>query len=652
MTLLTLSVKNLKHKLTSYTAFLLSSSFSIWLFYSFTLVLLHPSFENIWELVMAVKLLQWIVAGFSVLFILYSHSAFMKTRKKEFGVFTQVGMLPGQIARLVHYENGIIGIIALVLGITFGAVYSKLFFLVLGKALGLETPVAVHLPLSAVIQTVLVFAGVFGVISIYDQFVLWRMPISVMFRDAVKPKAPPRVSKILVLVCVVAIGIAYALLLTANSANIEARLVRFMLLLLLGTYLIFSQGITALVQMFQRNRKLYYNHTNLLTVSQLVFKLRDNAKILFMVSILTTLVLTGIGMYYGGFRIAEKTALRWAPLGLMVVGVGPETQSEIDAILGSFGVEVDKKAELTGLLAYTRLLQPMRGDSEKSGVTYVQGNVNVFVVSVSQVNTWMRELMIGEPIELEKGHAVIILPENMRIPDEVMGTVGIGFGKLREEKKEAIELIFDRYVSAQILNEQNAARRLMVVDDETFHKLFTDYADIYGLGILGYAFSDWKESVAALEYLRSNISLHSPVATSVTGTAWWFKSVKQDAAAMLLLVGLLSVLFFLAAGNMIYFKLFTDFYEDRKEFQVLHKVGVCIDEIRKVISIQTLMLFFAPLIVAIMHARVAIAVIGRILAEESLFVPMGHVVIAYVLIYGIYYILTRRTYVGVLMRGL
>jgi putative ABC transport system permease protein len=650
MTLLTLSVKNLKHKMTSYTAFVLSSSFSVWLFYSFTLVLLHPAFANIWEIAMPVKLLQWIVAGFSVLFILYSHSAFMKTRKKEFGVFTQVGMLPGQIARLVHYENGIIGVAALTVGITIGAVYSKLFFLVLGRALGLETPVTAYLPLSAALQTVLVFAGVFGVISIYDQFVLWRMPISLMFREAVKPKVPPRVSKILVSVCVVGIGIAYALLLTANSSNIEVRLVPIMLLLLLGTYLIFAQGSTALVQMFQRNRMLYYNHTNLLTISQLVFKLRDNARILFMVSILTTLVLTGLGLYYGAFQVVEQSALRWAPIGLMVVGAESETLDAIDRVLREYDVDVDGRAAFAGLRAYS--LEPVDREGRKFGLTYVHSSV--FVVSVSQVNMWMTRLMVwmGMPIELEQGHAAIILPENMRIPDEVMQTASIEFGEMRGEKKKVAELIFDYYVSIRILNEQNTVRQLMVVDDETFHQLFTDYADTYGQNVLGYAFSDWKESNAALEHLKSEMSLHSATTTSVTGTVEWFKNMKQDTSVMLLLVGLLSLLFFLAAGNMIYFKLFTDLFEDRKQFQVLHKVGVCIDEVRKVISIQTLILFFAPLIVAVIHAGVAISVIGRMLAGESLFVSMGHVVIAYVLIYGIYYILTRRTYVRVLMRGL
>lgn len=186
MTLLTLSIKNLRHKMVSYAAYFLSSSFAVWLFFTCTLVLLHPEFGGMWTVTMLLRLLQWIIAGFSVLFILYSHSASMGMRKDKFGVFTQIGMLPGQIARLVHYENGIIGLASVATGIGLGAIYSELLFLVLGRVLDMESPVAAYLSWSAVARTVSVFVVVFGIISVYDQIVLWCMPIADVFEGVVQ----------------------------------------------------------------------------------------------------------------------------------------------------------------------------------------------------------------------------------------------------------------------------------------------------------------------------------------------------------------------------------------------------------------------------------------------------------------------------------
>lgn len=247
------------------------------------------------------------------------------------------------------------------------------------------------------------------------------------------------------------------------------------------------------MRLLQGKRVLYYNRTNLLTIPQLACKLRDNAKILFMVSILTTLVLVGVGLYYRAFGQLEQTVLEFAPVGLMVVRAKPGTSQEVDNVLQEYGVEIEERAEFSGLAAYTLASVDLQGRTR--GPSY--SHSSVFVVPVSQVNSWVT----GVSIELQEGHAVFMVPENIRIPYEVMSRASIEFGEPRGNKDKVAELILDGRIHVRVPNEQGLVRQLMVVDDEVFRQLSVKHKDEYGLGILGYMLADWRKSSNALEHL-------------------------------------------------------------------------------------------------------------------------------------------------------
>lgn len=155
MTFRSLALSNIRGNWRSYSAFFLSSVFSVMIFYIYAAFLYHPEVEN-GSIMAASKIrsgmmfCEYIIIIFSFLFVLYSNSAFLKTRQQEFGLFSLFGMTKAQLRKLVIYENAAIAVLAIAVGILLGMLFSKLFFMALAVLLKLEETIPFAAPLKAI----------------------------------------------------------------------------------------------------------------------------------------------------------------------------------------------------------------------------------------------------------------------------------------------------------------------------------------------------------------------------------------------------------------------------------------------------------------------------------------------------------------------
>ncbi|MEW6524315.1 MAG: FtsX-like permease family protein [Bacillota bacterium] len=638
MTLLDVAWKNVRHQAHGYAAYFLSSSFAVWLFYLYAALLANPGLPNepVTRSVMTAVL--YLVAIFGLVFVLYSHSAFLKVKQKQLGLMTLLGMEPNQVARLVHYENGILGTGAVTTGLVLGTISSKLFFLGIGRALGLEQPIPFRFSLGATLLTTAVFAVIFAGVSLYGQFQVWRLPVVELIRGAVCPKVPPGFSWWLVAVCLLSLGTSYGLVLTANANTVQRRLLPAMGLLLLGTYLLFAQGSVACLAVIRRNRRLYYQRTNLLTVSQLVYRMHDNARVLFASTILATLVMTVVGLYSGAFNILEQQALRYSPLHVMLVGtpgeVGPE---RVRQVLSAHGLELAGEAQVLALQA------ALQHQTAGGFTIHTQG----LVLPLSGANRWLETLLREPALALQVGQVAQLVDPALAGAPEATVRVGIGVGTSsgRAESHVTFPVVERRVVRAFNLSES-----VVVLDDSTFEALFGEYGPSHGTELYAWQLADWRVSQAAVHQLEREIDPdYAPGAgqtgsRQLTATVEFYDQARQGAGYLLFLGCFLGLLFFLAAGNLLYFKLFTDLYEDRRQYATLHKVGVGVDEVRRVVGTQTFLLFFTPLAVATIHAGVALKVLGDLLASASLYGPALVVVASYGVLQMIYLAAVGRAY--------
>lgn len=654
MTLLTLAVRNVRHQLRSYAAFFLSSAVSVWMFFLYASLLTNPRFTSSQLpplVVEQVGIVNGLVGLFAVIFILYAFTAFLKARQRELALFSLMGMRPGELSRLIYLEIMMIGAGATGLGTALGAICMKLFYMGIGRVLALRDPIPVYFSPRAIGLTALVFGGVFLAIAFLGHLRIGRLSPAVLIRGSTAPLEPPRFSWWLVALGAGCLLTAYFLTLTAVSAGQVADRIYWILgCALVGTYLFFTQVSLFLLGCLQRRRRLYYRPTGLLAVSQLIYKVTENARILFTVTILTTLVLLFIGVFYSSWATLDLQAQREQPIHLMLASTRerPIDPDLVDRLLRENRVDLEAGAQMPALKAQIA--------NQYGGATMV--SPGVAVVSLSEFNRWRRQIGDKEPLSLPEGHAAVVVP-GRSFRGTIANSVGLVFGDrstLGVKPKIDAELPLSQRVDDRAFNQSTFTFMAVVVDDGTFAHLSKAHGEAYGYTLLGYRFARWKRSgpffselAAALGYDDGG-AFRSHLRGAVSGTYLYWYEARQGIGFQLFLFAFLSLLFFLAAGNMLYFKLFTDLGLDRLQFQSLHKVGLSAKEMGRVVSSQISVLFFLPVLVATVHVSVMMKMLSDEM-EMSLWQPMAAVIAGYLLLQGGYYLVARRTYVRALLES-
>ncbi|MGE5672504.1 MAG: FtsX-like permease family protein [Mycobacterium leprae] len=633
MTLLTLAVKNVRHQWRSYAAFFLSSSFAVWLFFVYGSLLYHPSFgpnklpPNVRQLMLYMEVL---VALFALLFTLYAHSAFVKSRQRELGLLTTLGMLPRQIAGMVWRENLTVGLGATVTGIGVGTVSGPLFFLGIGRILDLPEPAPFFFSPRAALLTLIGFGLLFSLISLTTLFTLRRLSVADVLREAAKPKAPPRFSPWLAALSLLCTGGAYYLAWYASTGRASNDQSGDVLLLgLVGTYLFFTQGSALVLRVLKQRRQTYWRGANLINLAQLSYKMRDNARILFMITVLTAGVLTMITLFYASYLSSEVNAEQHYPVALTVEApAGLISPNQVDGILAQEGVRVKATERVSGLLGWL-------GNHQGGEVSYAQ----VPIIAVSDANRWAAALTQTPPLSVTSGAATVVMSDHY--PWSAGTTVDLYFD--RAVKAPDVRLPLDQTVVAKLFDEPF----VVVVDDQLMATLERQHGD-RTLTLAGWNFVQWRESLTASLRILDALGQDRQMALVggqrfVWGTALFAYSQRRGMAFMFFLLGFISILFFLASGNMLYFKLFTDLQEDRRQFQALFKLGLGVDDVRRILTTQTLTLFFAPFLVALAHTAMILMMADQGMGV-SIWWPLGVVSLIYLLLHGTYFLVTRRTY--------
>ncbi|MBE5096680.1 ABC transporter permease [Bacillus thuringiensis] len=310
MTFRSLAFSNIRGKWRSYSAFFLSSVFSVMIFYIYAAFLAHPDVVN-GNIIAADKVrlgmifCEYVIFIFSFLFVLYSNSAFLKTRKQEFGLFSLFGMTRMQLRRLVIYENLTIAVLAISVGIGLGILFSKMFFIVLSMLLNMSDTITFFVPLQAVGLTMGSFLVLFTLISFWSVLGIGRTEIIELLKASKKTKGELFYSPWLVVLAIVSLLVGYTIALMLNGGNFglldmqefSMLAIGIMVAVVIGTYLLYSQFSILLLRFIQKRYNVYYNRTNMMVIAQLGYKMKDNARMLFIVSILSAIIVTASGAF-------------------------------------------------------------------------------------------------------------------------------------------------------------------------------------------------------------------------------------------------------------------------------------------------------------------------------------------------------------------
>lgn len=303
MTLRSLALSNIRGNWRSYSAFFMSCVFSVMIFYMYAAFVAHPDLTKGYmigtsKVRLGMVLCQYIIVIFSFLFVLYSNSAFLKSRSKEFGLLYMFGMTRMQLRKLIVYESMVIAVMAIAAGIGLGILFSKPFFMTLAVLLGMKDSIAVVVPLHALWMTAGGFLMLFTLISIGTSMRIGHTEIVELLKTKSSSEEEIVYSPWLALLAITCLAVSYGMALNLKAANFHILALMILLTAIMGTYLLFTQFSVLLLRLIKDNTKVYYNRTNLLVFAQLGLKLKKNARMLFVVSILSAVILTASGTVY------------------------------------------------------------------------------------------------------------------------------------------------------------------------------------------------------------------------------------------------------------------------------------------------------------------------------------------------------------------
>lgn len=602
-----------------------------------------------------------VMSVFSLIFLFYTNSFLLRRRKKEFGLYNILGMGKKNLAVVLMWESLFIAVISIVCGILSGVVFSKLAELCLIKMLQGTAEFGMTVKFSSIWQTALLFAGIFLLIFINTlRQIHLTNPIELLHSENAGEK-PPKANWLLALAGAVILGGAYYLAVTIEDP-VTALTWFFVavVMVIIGTYLLFVAGSVALCKILQKNKKYYYKTNHFVSVSSMIYRMKRNGAGLASICILCTMVLVMVSStvcFYSGTEDSLRTRYpRHINIQANVKDyseIGPETLDKIRSVATEETAKLG--AEPQNLLDYR--VAAIAGYDVADGVIDIGVNNltelsdvwQIFIVPVEDYNRLM-----GKNVTLDEDEAIIYTTKMGQYDNS---TIAIGNSDPLRIKEKVTDFVDNGVDAMQIF----PSMCIFVSDFNEKIEPIKAYKDNNGDQIIQYS---WfyafdldldDETQIELEKTLSNemLAIQKQV-VSETGDEEFYivcEGVSAERAGFYGLYGglfflgvLLGIVFIFAAVLIIYYKQVSEGYEDQSRFDIMQKVGMTKKEIRKSINSQILTVFFLPLVTAGIHLAFAFPLIKKLLMLFSLTntgLLIGVTVACY-LIFALFYVIVYR----------
>ncbi len=596
-----------------------------------------------------------VVALFAVIFLFYTNSFLVKRRKKEFGVFNILGMEKRHLAWVLGWETAYLALGSLVLGLLLGIIMDKAMYLLVGKIIGGGVPLGFFVSARVIGQTVQIFAVIFLLICINAiRQVHVADPIALLQAGNAGEKEPST-RWLLALAGLVSVGGGYYIAVTVSDP-LASLLLFFVavVLVIIGTYLLFTAGSIALLKILRKNRKYYYRTRHFVSVSGMIYRMKQNAVGLANICVLSTMVLVMVSTTTSLMIGMEDVVRERYPADIMVYFKEDAPQGNQAYIEAIRALQRERGLAVKNEMAYLYLGLSASNEykyeeSHEIGVTSALDSMDeLFLITLDDYNAVMKERKT-----LEEGEVMVY--SNRTSYDLPV------FKLLGREYRVAEKL--DSFVgNGQYSANMSNTIYIVVPDREALLEIYDAQRELLGENARGirqvYGFdmdADEEEQNAFYNDLLDCMAQNG--ISAVTEARAEAKSSFISLYGGLFFIGVfLGVLFVMATVLIIYYKQISEGYDDRERFSIMQKVGMSRDEVKSAIHSQVVTVFFLPLIVAGIHVTAAFPLISKLLVlmqltNTKLFIACtGACFLVFAVMYVFVYNLTARTYYRIVSR--
>ena len=610
----------------------------------------------------------WVIAVFALLFLAYTNSFLMKRRQKEFGLYNILGMGKKNLSITYVYETVILFIVSMIFGLVGGAALSKLAEMGLVRMLGETVSYDFTLNLKGVFNTIVIFALIFALLLIKGLISLWRLNPTALLKSENTGEKPPKANYLLGIAGIIILAAAYYIALTIKNPLLALSWFFIaVIMVIVATYMLFVSGSVVLCKVLQKNKNYYYKKNHFVSVSSMAYRMKRNGAGLASICVLSTMILVmilGSGSLYFG---AEDSLKARYPKEITVYTdylvsqnesdySGEKTDnilSEIDKVIYEQGTKAENyekyfSTEVFGMLEEDKLITDPE-TVNKANLYTIENVVKLYFVPLRDYNAIM-----GTNETLEDDEAMIHCVRcNYDKP-----SITIADNSVLKIKKELDSMMGSSDAAMDIV-----PSIFLVVNDigdvcKTINSEISqeDYASRITLNIGFDTEQSSEERIQLADLIRQRIR---QMDMDGAGGFYSYSVESRDAqrsdfyatyGGLFYLGIILSIVFIIATVLIIYYKQVTEGYEDEGRFDIMQKVGMTKEDIRKSINSQMLTVFFLPLGAAALHLCFAFPMVQKLLALFNLrntalmITVLGLSVLVFAVFYVAVYKMTSNAY--------
>lgn len=642
----TLALRNLKSNKQIYLPYVFASISTVAMFYMMVALMENEFVQTRNASISVMFTVGAVVIGvFSFLFILYTNSFLIKRRKKEIGLYAILGMKKKHVSRILTIESLVTSSFSIIVGLILGHLLGELAFLVLNYALKFGVKMSFPFTLNAVVITIGLFVLIFFVTLIYNiTQVTFSNPIQ-LIKGKQTGEREPKSSIILFILSLLLIGSSYYLSVTIdNPLDAMIYFLLAVLLVIAGTYFLFISGSIFILKALKKNKKLYYRPSPFISISGMLYRMKQNAVGLANITILATMVIIAVATTIAVFIGIQGTLDIRFPYENKITYYTDanldEEFKEIQKETGKMGLEVTD----TEIYTYYDVFPIVEGNELILSETDYSIN-EIFDATIIVQEDY--EKMTNQSIDLDADEILIYdLKDNYDF-----STLLIGDATYQIKSKIENPIKMDEMLSPSMI---------LVVESKEVLQSIMDYnikASEIEYDVPMEAMISWN-TTGTQEQKKSYSEKLTDKLNSREGSYFDSKELLSDElydvnGGFLFLGIFLGLLFTFGAALITYFKQVSEGYDDREKFQIMQKVGLDKQTIRKTTRLQIIWMFLLPLVIAVIHVAFAFPIIQKLLLlfnvvnTTLVFWCFAGVIVGYSVIYGIIYQITSKVYYSI-----
>ena len=652
-----LAITNIKNNRQFYFPYLLTGIITVAMFYIMCALESNPGIQSMpgaKDLGLILRLGIGVIGIFAVIFLFYTNSFIIKRRKKELGIYNILGMEKRHIAKILSKEAFFTAIIAIGGGLVTGVLFHKLACMLLYRMIGFNGGITFSFSKKGVMITAILFAIVYLLTYIYDLFqVQLANPIELL-QSGNKGEREPKTKAIMAVLGVLCLGAGYFIAITTKNP-IKALTLFFVavILVIIGTYLLFTAGSIALLKILRRNKGYYYQTKHFTSVSGMIYRMKQNAVGLANICILSTMVLVAVSTTVSLYVGVEDIMKERYPNEINIrayYDTGAPSEDSIAPIVEKSVKESGRKIrhEEDYLELYFAAIKDQGQYSlDKEKVKTAGDRVSGFVVLTRED---CKKKYNEEIPELAENEVALFTIKKTDMDTLVLENRSYHVKEIKQfqntEDFETIADMMDEYYYV-IVNDVQDMERLWQLQKDIYQENSSSISRQVRLDIDG----DSEQKKECFENIKTALGPEQAKARILIDSRQSSLDEFYQIYGGFLFLGLfLGILFLMIKVLIIFYKQISEGYDDKERFSIMEKVGMSNDEVKATIRSQVRTVFFLPILMAAIHVGMAFPMIKRLLSlfglsNTALFAGcMAGTILVFALIYLLVFLKTSKTY--------